>query len=107
MIQAVGQKQAFLDVSHLTTKIHTSDGSMTVLDDINLSIDNGEIMAIVGESGSGKSMTIHSILQMITKNLLDSYEGEIQVEGKSILDIGQKEMQKIRGKKSHSLLRMQ
>lgn len=107
MIQAVRKKEAFLNVTNLMTKIHTPEGSMTVLDHINLSIDKGDIMAIVGESGSGKSMTIHSILQMITKNLLDSYAGEIEVEGKSILDIGEKEMQQIRGKKSPSLLRMQ
>ncbi|MBD7938348.1 ABC transporter ATP-binding protein [Cytobacillus sp. Sa5YUA1] len=99
MIQAVRKKEAFLNVTNLMTKIHTPEGSMTVLDHINLSIDKGDIMAIVGESGSGKSMTIHSILQMITKNLLDSYAGEIEVEGKSILDIGEKEMQQIRGKK--------
>lgn len=98
MIQAV-KKQAFLNVTDLTTKIHTPEGSMTVLDEINLSIDKGEVMAIVGESGSGKSMTIHSILQMITKNLLDSYTGEIEVEGASILGIGEKGMQQIRGRK--------
>ena len=56
-------------------------------------------MAIVGESGSGKSMTIHSILQLLPKNLLAGYSGEIEVEGENIFAINEKKMQEIRGKK--------
>jgi len=88
-----------LKVENLSTKIKTPDGVITVLEDINLNIKKGEIGAIVGESGSGKSMTIHSILQLLPKNLLESYSGNIEVEGENLIEIDEKKMQKIRGGK--------
>lgn len=88
-----------LKVEKLTTQIKTPSGIVTVLEGIDLTIEKGEMMAIVGESGSGKSMTINSILKLIPKNLLNSYEGNVEVEGKGIISLNDREMNKIRGKK--------
>ncbi|MGE5338000.1 MAG: ABC transporter ATP-binding protein [Gemmatimonadota bacterium] len=44
-----------LAVSGLTKIVQDATGSLTILDDINLSIAAGETIAIVGASGSGKS----------------------------------------------------
>ncbi len=44
-----------LVVSGLTKIVQDATGSLTILDDINLSITAGETIAIVGASGSGKS----------------------------------------------------
>lgn len=44
----------------------TSDGeTSTVINNINIGVNKGEIVAIVGESGSGKSVTSLSILQLL------------------------------------------
>jgi oligopeptide/dipeptide ABC transporter ATP-binding protein len=88
-----------LDVKNLTTKIKTSEGVLTVLEDVNLTIKKGEMMAIVGESGSGKSMTINSILRLIPKNLLQSYEGTVEVENTELISLKERDMKQIRGKK--------
>lgn len=43
-----------------------TDGSTTkALENINITVNRGEILAIVGESGSGKSVTSLSILQLL------------------------------------------
>lgn len=50
-----------------------------ILDDINLSLDDGDFIAISGENGSGKSTLIKLILKVIKKD-----SGEIKLLGKPI-----------------------
>ena len=64
-----------IDVKHL----YKSFGSLDVLQDVNLHVNKGEVVAIIGPSGSGKSTLLRSI------NLLETPTGgEIFVDGKSI-----------------------
>jgi putative ABC transport system ATP-binding protein len=44
-----------LEAEGLTKIVQDATGSLTILDDINLTIETGETVAIVGASGSGKS----------------------------------------------------
>ncbi len=39
----------------LTKRVATADGELTILEDINFTVDGGQTVAIVGASGSGKS----------------------------------------------------
>lgn len=96
---SLNKESSLLNVENLTTKIKTADGILTVLEDVNFTVEKGEIMAIVGESGSGKSMTINSILKLLPKNLLDEYNGSIEVEGEDVIPFGENKMQEIRGKR--------
>ena len=52
--------------------LHKSFGKKKVLRGVDLSIGNGESVAIIGGSGSGKSVTLKCLL-----GLLQAYEGEI------------------------------
>ena len=44
-----------IKVSNVSKSVSTADGALTILDNINLSVEKGESLAIVGASGSGKS----------------------------------------------------
>ncbi len=44
-----------IKVSHVSKSVNTAEGTLTILDQVNLSVDKGDSLAIVGASGSGKS----------------------------------------------------
>ena len=44
-----------IEVSNISKQVKTTEGTLTILDGINLSLAAGESLAIVGPSGSGKS----------------------------------------------------
>ena len=50
-----------LEISHIYRSFAAGDEELTVLKDVNLTIERGEMVAIVGTSGSGKS-TLMNIL---------------------------------------------
>ncbi|MCI4127451.1 ABC transporter ATP-binding protein [Bacillus haynesii] len=64
-----------LEIQHLTKKF----GDFVAVDNISLSIEEGEIFGLLGANGAGKSTTIHMI-----SSLLRSNEGEILILGKNI-----------------------
>ncbi|HMM00262.1 MAG TPA: amino acid ABC transporter ATP-binding protein [Bacilli bacterium] len=67
---------SIINVCHLEKKF----GGLVVLDDINFSVNQGEVIAIIGSSGGGKSTLLRCL------NLLeDPTRGEIFFEGKNIL----------------------
>jgi len=71
-------------------------GHLKTLDQVDLTIDRGEIIGLVGESGAGKSMLCLSILRLIPPpgKIIG---GEILWNQENILDRSEKEMRKIRG----------
>lgn len=58
-----------------------SYGSLSVLRDVNVTLQQGEVLALVGENGAGKS-TLMKILSGVIPN--SSYEGELFVKGNRV-----------------------
>ena len=54
-----------------------------LLSDLSLSVRRGETLVLLGRSGSGKTTTLKLI-----NRLLEPSAGEVQVEGRSTLDVG-------------------
>ena len=85
-----------LEIKDLEVELYSDKGPLPVIDKVNLSIKEGEIVGIVGESGCGKSMLASAIM-----NLLNSpaqiAAGTIFYEGQDMTTLSTKEFQKIRG----------
>ena len=64
-----------------------------LFEDINLSLNNQETIAIIGVSGSGKSTLLN-----IFSSLLIPNKGEVYYNNKNIFDLSKKELLKIRRK---------
>jgi oligopeptide transport system ATP-binding protein len=83
-----------LDVRDLRVEFATQDGSVTAVNDLNFSLNQGETLGIVGESGSGKSQTVFAIMGLLANN--GRVSGSAKFEGKEILNLPEKELNKIR-----------
>ena len=65
-----------LTINNVSKSFYTKLGELEVINNLNLELNSGEIIAIVGPSGSGKS----TILNLIS-GLLKPNEGKINVDG--------------------------
>ena len=54
-----------LEMKDLEVELYSEKGPLPVIDKVNLSIKEGEIVGIVGESGCGKSMLASAIMNLL------------------------------------------
>ncbi len=82
-----------IEIQGLYKDYNTAAGIFPVLKDVNLTIDDGDYVAIMGPSGSGKStfMNILGCLDRPTK-------GEYILDGHSIKSLSSNELAKLRNK---------
>ena len=84
---------SMLEVKNLK-KVYTTrfgGNKVTALQNVNLTVERGEFVAIMGESGSGKT-TLLNILATLDKPT----EGEVVLDGKAMHAIKDKELAKFR-----------
>jgi phospholipid/cholesterol/gamma-HCH transport system ATP-binding protein len=71
--------------------IRKSFGTKTVLDDVSLFVDKGEILFIIGTSGVGKSVLVKHLI-----GLLRPDSGRVFLDGQDITDLKEREFYPIR-----------
>ena len=86
-----------LDVNDLRTYFVTRWGVVKAVDGVSFQLRRGETLGIVGESGSGKSVTSLSIMRLVPSPPGHIVGGEVHLSGEDILQVDEKEMEKIRG----------
>ncbi|WP_282112311.1 ABC transporter ATP-binding protein [Maribacter stanieri] len=72
---------AYLELNNIYKTYGEGDGSTEVLSNINLTIDEGEFVAIVGFTGSGKTTLVNLI-----NGLLQPTSGEVLFKGVPVTD---------------------
>ena len=78
-----------ININHLDSAY----GDRKILNDINLSVNVGEILVIMGGSGSGKSTLLKNML-----GLLEPNSGEILFDGKNFCHVSKNERLELRRK---------
>lgn len=85
-----------VEIKNERLSFFTPAGEVKALNDVSISLKEGEVLGIVGESGSGKSVTAYSLMG------LTAYPGRLiggtlDFNGHRINDMSEKEMRKMRG----------
>ncbi len=69
----------FLQINKLNKHFQTKQGTLVVLKDINMTIEQGEFICAVGASGSGKSTLLRQIAGLDSPT-----SGEVKIDGKHV-----------------------
>ena len=80
-----------IELKHISKVFPTSDGDFQALDDVNLTIGDGDIFGIVGMSGAGKSTLVRCI------NLLERpTSGQVLIDGENLMDMSPAQLRQTR-----------
>jgi peptide/nickel transport system ATP-binding protein len=90
-------RDALLDIRNLRVEFPTRHGTLVAIDDVSLTIKEGEILGIVGESGAGKSLTGSAVIGLLPEPGR-IVQGEIHLSGRRIDGLSDEAMRRIRGK---------
>jgi oligopeptide/dipeptide ABC transporter ATP-binding protein len=90
--------EKLLNIQDLRIHFFTFRGVAKAVDGVSFEVQRGEAIGLVGESGSGKSVTGMAILKLIQPPG-KVVSGDVVFEGKSLINLTEKEMQEVRGRK--------
>ncbi len=82
-----------LEVAHLRKEFPTRAGTLTILEDVNLTASSGESVAVLGPSGSGKSTLLH-----IMGTLDRPTSGTVRLGDVTPLELSEKETAQFRNR---------
>lgn len=86
-----------LEIRDLSLGFGEKKNVHAILDHVNFSVAENEIVAIVGESGCGKSITAMSVMRLLRTPPAQYLGGEILFRGEDILKMEPRRLRKIRG----------
>ncbi len=80
-----------IELRNLSKRFVTADGPVEALNNVNLTVNDGDIYGIIGMSGAGKSTLVRCI------NMLERpTEGSVLLDGQDLGALNKKEMQAVR-----------
>ena len=83
--------EPIITLNHVCKTFTTADGEVTAVNDLNLTINRGDIFGIIGLSGAGKSTLVRCL------NLLERpTQGQVLVDGKDLTTLNGRELRESR-----------
>ncbi len=87
---------ALLEIKDLSVRARAGGARDMLLNNVNLSAQEGQSFALIGESGSGKSITALSVVRLLPDGL-DICGGNAYFQGQSLFQLTEAQMQSVRG----------
>jgi peptide/nickel transport system ATP-binding protein len=74
----------------------TGERTVYAVNDLSLSLGDGEVLGLLGESGSGKSVTLRALMRLLPKKRTQ-ITGQVSVMGRDVLALSEEELSAFRG----------
>ena len=74
----------------------TGERTVYAVNDLSLSLGDGEVLGLLGESGSGKSVTLGALMRLLPKKRTQ-ISGSVQVLGRDVLALDDEALSAFRG----------
>jgi len=74
----------------------TGERTVYAVNDLSLSLGEGEVLGLLGESGSGKSVTLRALMRLLPRKRTQ-ISGTVQVLGRDVLALDDEELSAFRG----------
>jgi oligopeptide/dipeptide ABC transporter ATP-binding protein len=84
-----------LDVQGLTVTLQTNSGPMTIVDDVDYTVEEGQVFGVAGESGSGKTISVLALMQLLPAGARTS--GLARYDGHDLLSLRSRALRRVRG----------
>jgi len=91
--------EEMIKITDLSVEYRTGGAVAKAINNLNLTIHKGEALGLVGESGAGKTSTALTMLNLLPKDVGFVTSGDITYYGKSLINMKEREISKIRGNK--------
>jgi len=85
-----------VEITALNVSLHRAGRAVAVLQDIDLTVRAGEILALLGESGSGKSTLALTLLGLLPDASRPLISGSIRIAGAEVVNAGPAELRALR-----------
>src|SRR5690606_286783 len=87
---------ALLEVEGLTIRLPGPQGPVTIVEDVDFAVQEGQVFGIAGESGSGKTMTALALLRLLPPRA--QLTGRIVFKGRDLVPLGRGALREVRGR---------
>ena len=90
--------QIMLDVRKLKVVFPTGGGVIRAVEGVDLTVRQGECVALVGESGCGKSVTSQAVMQLLESPPALIRSEKMELNGRELTGLSPAQLQEVRGK---------
>jgi len=84
-----------VEISGLNIRF-TGERTVYAVNDLNLSLGDGEVLGLLGESGSGKSVTLRALMRLLPRKRTQ-ISGSVRVMGRDVLAMDDEALSAFRG----------
>jgi peptide/nickel transport system ATP-binding protein len=85
-----------VEIDNLTIRF-TGERTVHAVNDVSLSLADGEVLGLLGESGSGKSVTMRALMRLLPDKRTQ-ISGSVRVMGRDVLAMSDEELSQFRGR---------
>ena len=91
------EANSMIRLHDLQVEFRQSGKRIQAVNGVNLTVEEGEVVALIGESGSGKSVTLRAMMRL-HPDRATHYGGRLEIAGHDVLCMGKNDLARLRGK---------